>query len=250
MTSPLALAAATSGLDSDPVLALARDTIVVETFLAALAMFGALLSRRAIGTTLGWTRSPMKGREIAALCVGTLALSHSLDAALSWSGWVEHSVLAELPKILAGTRGARLVVALIALALFPAVAEELLCRGWIQGALVRRFGAGIGIAASAALFGALHIDPAHAAAAGVLGVYLGLVAYWARSILPAVLCHAVNNSAAVALAAWFGGEAAAASPSIFGMLASAAVAAGALVWVGRRARPERTPPSPLPPTGD
>ncbi len=240
MVPGFVLAAPADAVGSDPVLSLARAAVLVEALLAAIAIFGALLSQRGVGRALGFTRSRLPWSDVAALCVGTLALSHGLDAALHWTGWIERSVLAELPELLYGTGGSRLVVALDSLAVFPAVAEEMLCRGWIQGVLVRRFGAAAGIAGSALVFGALHLDPVHVVAAAVLGLYLGVVAHWAGSILPAILCHGLNNAAAVTLAAQLGPS----SGGLPTLLGAGAVAVGALVWVGRRrARREAIDPS-------
>ncbi len=56
--------------------------------------------------------------------------------------------------------------------------------------------------AAACLFGAAHGDPVHAAAAAVLGLYLGTVALLAASTRAAVACHVVNNTVAVLASAW------------------------------------------------
>jgi membrane protease YdiL (CAAX protease family) len=239
VTPSVFVAARADTVGGDPLLALATDAVIVELFLASLAIGGALLSRRSIRYTLGFVPSRMPWRDVAVLCAGTLALSHGLDTALAWSGWIEHSVLADLPEQMEGATGARLAVALIALALFPAVAEEMLCRGWIQRSLVARIGPTLGIGAAALVFGALHIDPVHALVATGLGLYLGLVAHWADSIVPTVVCHGVNNAAAVVAAAQLGPN-----PGNEGTLIVSGMAAmAALAWAGRRARRRRAVPS-------
>ncbi len=229
--TPYALAAPYDGVGDDPVLALARDAAIAEMFLLSVALVAALLSRRAISRTLGLVRSRMPAREVAVLCVGTLALSHGLDTALAWSGWIEHSVLADLPDQLAGASGARLGVALLALALLPAVAEELLCRGWIQGSLVARLGPALGIGGASLVFGLLHIDPVHGVVATGLGLYLGLVAHWAGSVVPSMVCHGVNNAAAVVAAAQLGPNAGSPTTLVLSLAAALAI----LAWAGRRA---------------
>jgi membrane protease YdiL (CAAX protease family) len=133
-----------------------------------------------------------------------LALSHALDGVLEMSGLREHSALAELPVRLEGARGRTLVLALMGLGLAPGIAEELLCRGLVQRGLLERLGPVRAIGAGALLFGALHLEPVHAAFAGVLGAYLGVVAWWSDSTRAAILCHAVNNLVSVGLAVTLG----------------------------------------------
>jgi len=49
------------------------------------------------------------------------------------------------------------------------------------------------VAVAALAFAALHIEPLHATLALVLGLWLGTVARWTGSALPAVAAHVVNN---------------------------------------------------------
>jgi hypothetical protein len=58
------------------------------------------------------------------------------------------------------------------------------------------------VALATGLFAALHADPVHAAFAGVLGLYLGLVCHLAASVRPAIACHAANNLCAVVASAF------------------------------------------------
>jgi membrane protease YdiL (CAAX protease family) len=66
------------------------------------------------------------------------------------------------------------------------VAEELLCRGLVQRGLEGRLGAPAAIAASACVFGALHIEAVHGVFAAALGLYLGTAAYLAGSVRAAI----------------------------------------------------------------
>ena len=236
--------------EDDPLATMALFTVGVEGFIAALAVAGALLGASAV-RGLGLTPGRLAGRDVALLAVGTLALSHALDGILHVFGLAQDSVLGEFPALLEGARGARLVLALLAFGVVPAIAEELLCRGLVQGVLVRRFGAGLGVAGSAIVFGVLHVEPVHAAFAAVLGLYLGTVAHWAGSSRPAILCHGANNLAAVAFAAASVGP-----PTSLSTVAGGLAIAAACAWrVGRRsaapppsvpaaiARPERKFPA-------
>jgi membrane protease YdiL (CAAX protease family) len=188
---------------SDLLIRLTLGALGAELLLVAVAIGGALLGGprpwRRLGLGVGPSRLGPRG--LALLVLGTLALSHALDGCLRMSGLADQTILGELPHIVAGERGGRLLLVLAALGLAPAVAEELLCRGLVQRALTARFGAGIGIAAAASVFGVLHVDPIHGVLAAVLGLYLGLAAHWAGNSWVPIVCHAANNLAAVGLSA-------------------------------------------------
>ena len=187
----------------DPLLALCRASLRAELAIGTIALAGALLAGPPVARRLGLSRVDpgLGGHGLGWLVLGTLALSHALDAALALTGLGEQSALAHFPALLAGARGERLLVALVALGLAPAVAEELLCRGLLQRALVARIGPGFGIGLAAAVFGALHLEPIHAGFALLLGLYLGAAAHWAGHTWAAIVCHGVNNLTAVGLAA-------------------------------------------------
>jgi membrane protease YdiL (CAAX protease family) len=87
-----------------------------------------------------------------------------------------------------------------AVALVPAVCEELLCRGALTFALRRRAPAAAAVLVSALLFAALHGSPYRFVPTFLLGVLFGAIALRAGSIVPTILAHAVNNAAVVLIA--------------------------------------------------
>jgi len=188
---------------SDLLVRLALGALGAELLLVAVAIGGALIAGshpwRRLGISVGPSRLSRRG--LGLLVLGTLALSHSLDGWLRVSGLADQTALGEFPRIVAGERGGRLALALAALGVAPALAEELLCRGLIQRAVTARFGVGVGIGVAAVVFAVLHVDPIHAALAAILGLYLGIAAHWAGNIWAPIACHAANNLAAVALSA-------------------------------------------------
>ena len=82
-------------------------------------------------------------------------------------------------------------------ALFPAVGEELLFRGFLGRGLVARWGTWKGVLLTSLLFGAMHIHPFHAVVAAFLGVILHTVYLWTRSLIAPMLLHGINNYAAI-----------------------------------------------------
>jgi membrane protease YdiL (CAAX protease family) len=185
----------------------ALAVVGLQLFLACAALAGAVLSPAPLCARLGLTRSQLSWSRLLLLVGGTIALSHGLDGVLDWTGLHERSALAEFEAVFEGVRGRMLVVALLAIGVAPGIAEELLFRGLLQRGLEPRLGPGRAIVLSAALFGALHLEPIHAIVAGLLGLYLGAAAHLAASIRASIACHVANNLFGVATVAWLPGSA-------------------------------------------
>jgi len=127
------------------------------------------------------------------------------------------------------------ILGIFLLAVLPPVCEEALCRGFLFSAFEARHGARKAILATAALFGALHLDLYRLPATFLGGLLLGFVRFRTGSLLASILVHASYNglvAAAVylpsldrALAAAIEGPAVAA--------AAAALAFGLLLLRGR-----------------
>ena len=102
--------------------------------------------------------------------------------------------------------------ALAMFALLPAVCEEVVFRGVLARSLGRRWSLVAAAALSAAVFSAYHLSLVQALPTLTLGVGLAVIAIRADSIAPAMLAHALNNAAAIAvsrgalpeLAGWLG----------------------------------------------
>lgn len=178
--------------------ALWRD-VQGQLLYALLALAGAAaLPGRSIADRLGLGSGRLGAGRIAVALLGFLALSHGLHGAVVWLGLLEGTTLAEIDEVVRETHPAHPALVFLAVGLAPALGEELLFRGFLLRLLASRWPGAIAVFGSAALFGAAHLDLVHGAAAFVLGGYLAAVAERAGSLRPALLCHAVNNSLAVA----------------------------------------------------
>jgi ABC-2 type transport system permease protein/sodium transport system permease protein len=138
-----------------------------------------------------------------------------------------------------------------ALAVVPAVAEELFFRGYLLSALLgggRRVGRAV--LGSAALFAAFHLLVSDALAVErlapsfLLGMVLGWLAYASGSVLPGMLLHVLHNGGMVLLgyyepqlvaAGWLGEGQEHYPPWL--LAAAAPPAALGLAWLGRLRRP-------------
>jgi sodium transport system permease protein len=128
------------------------------------------------------------------------------------------------------------------------VFEEILFRGPVQTALMRRSRPLVAIGITALIFGGAHLDLHGLAMRTALGFVLGYIVYRTNSIFPAMLMHGLYDATALGLAAWevhkHGAEGATQPYDAASMLRFAVglVVAAAGAWVLSKARPAVMPP--------
>ncbi len=76
------------------------------------------------------------------------------------------------------------------------IIEEIFFRGLVLESLSRRWKSGAAVAASAALFGLIHLNPPQILNAAVIGVIMGYIYLRSHSLLPVIVIHAINNALA------------------------------------------------------
>ncbi len=102
-------------------------------------------------------------------------------------------------KFIEELAGVNFWYALFVIAVLPAIAEELLFRGYILRGAVRTIGVTGGIILTGILFGLFHIDPYRLFATAFLGIFLSAIGY-RHGLLIAMLAHFVNNALALSWA--------------------------------------------------
>jgi sodium transport system permease protein len=110
---------------------------------------------------------------------------------------ISPEALEQLRPFSAILRDAPLWQVLLAIAVVPAICEELAFRGFILSGLRRIGHKWTAIVLTAAFFGATHAILQQSIGALVVGVVLGYIAVKTGSILPAVLYHATHNALSV-----------------------------------------------------
>lgn len=88
-------------------------------------------------------------------------------------------------------------IVLLVVAIIPAISEELLFRGFLFSGLLGRGHVRTAILASATIFAVFHFIVFKFAVTFFLGVVLAYLCWRARSILPCIIAHALNNALGV-----------------------------------------------------
>ena len=135
------------------------------------------------------------GGALAVMALGMLTLGQALDS-LTWlMGLGQHGAMMVVRRVLEGAIGPDLFGAVVVFGPIAGVAEELFFRGYMQTRLAEAWGATRAVLVTAACFGVLHVDLSgvHMVLAFAMGLYLGFVVERTGSVLPAVVCHVINN---------------------------------------------------------
>lgn len=183
-----------------------RPTLIgAELMLIAPALVALTLLRRPLAASLGL--GPIdRALIVVSVCAGAALWAASLGLLEVQSAiWPPSEAFLEtfrqLHKALKPRDAMDAAFSVAAIAVFPAVCEEILFRGVILPSLARSLRP-IGAAlASALLFGLIHLDAAGDAAAFtripfaiLVGVGLGLLRVRTGSLVPPILGHAVLNT--------------------------------------------------------
>ncbi len=190
----------------DPGSSMMRLIVVQQlAMIACPAVFMGLLLTTSLRATF---RLRMPSLTAMAIGVGLAVIAHPLSMELS-RFLVEHQVFPELPEsarqvmelLKTGERPTWLL--LLVFAVTPAICEELAFRGFILSGLARGGRLAIAVGISSVMFGIIHMIPQQAFNAALLGLVLGLLAIYSRSLFPAMAFHFCNN----ALATFYSSEA-------------------------------------------
>jgi membrane protease YdiL (CAAX protease family) len=172
---------------------------------------------------------PWHGYAVAVL--GTVALGFGSSLLIELLGWGDEGALKMFSDALGGLRGMALVLAATVVGVAPGLGEEMLFRGYTQTRLTPRWGRRLSITVTSLLFALIHLDFVQGAFVLLLGLWLGALTERAGSIWPAIVCHALNNTAATLVAPFDPTGGASVCPRMtMPLIAGAAVVLAACVW--------------------
>ena len=228
VTALLTWRTGTLDLERDALTALLVGVPASSLTLIAIAL---LAAGRPRSLHLRLLPSGVPAREIVVMVVGILALSQALESLVLLLNVGTGPALEWMARTMASATPVGLALAVVVIGLFAPVGEELFFRGYMLTRLRRVWSPGPAILVSAVAFGIIHGEWVHGLLAAGIGVYLGLVTERSGSVVPAIICHAVNNTASVLLSAWLG------SPQGHALNAGLMLAAGLVVaWALVRLR--------------
>ncbi len=148
--------------------------------------------RRANGVQLGLSGLGLVVLLPLVAWLGTVNAEIPLPEA--WRAWDEQQA-ALIEQVLGAD--INMVLALLFVAVTPALCEELMFRGYLQRQVERSLGVAWSIVLVGLVFGLFHLRPTQVLPLATLGVYLGFSVWVTGSLWAGVLVHLLNNGLAV-----------------------------------------------------
>jgi membrane protease YdiL (CAAX protease family) len=179
-------------------------TIPVQLMLIATGFGGAALSATPWRERLAWRAPGLGVGTWALILLGSLGVLLSLQLLADWAIEEPSEHLVLITRLLTETEGAAAVFMFFFFSVMPGFAEEVVFRGFVQTGLARRWPAWAAIGMSGLAFALIHLDPQHMTFVFPLGLWFGFLAWATRSVITAMIVHALNNLTAIALARTFG----------------------------------------------
>ncbi len=143
----------------------------------------------------------LRGARTRYFVEAVAAAGIGLGLAFGWTAFAAEAGIDMTSGLISIVESLGLPLALFAIALCPAVFEELAFRGIIQGRMIRLLGAGTGIPLTAVLFMFAHGVSAASPIHLLLGMQLGFLRQRSGSLYPGMILHGLYNGVLVATAA-------------------------------------------------
>jgi membrane protease YdiL (CAAX protease family) len=180
------------------------NLLLAEVCLVAPALLALLLFGIPLGAGIGLR--PIR-RPTVLLSVGlgaTLWLASLGLLELQYTVWAPPpgylEMFRRLHEALRPANPADALLSLMAIALVPALCEEVLVRGVVLPSLVTIIGGPAAVVVSAVLFGLMHLDPYRFPFTCAVGLALGAVRLRTGSLFPSVAAHATLNGLTLVVA--------------------------------------------------
>ncbi len=117
-----------------------------------------------------------------------------------WATTMEDNTAQMLEGMLAADSGFEFMFNVLVIAIIPAIGEEIIFRGWLQGKMQRSFNSPVvAIWLTAILFSAFHAQFEGFIPRMLLGALLGYLFYWTNNLWVPIIAHFLNNFIQVVL---------------------------------------------------
>ncbi len=168
--------------------------VITQLIIVGVPMLMAIYSKKSIKKTFKLRCFKLVDIPVAlVLIIGALMLGMALTAIV---GSVFSSSAENIEASADMLFGNEFPIALVVVALLPAVCEELLFRGYVLGALTNRYSNTVSIILSSALFGIYHMSVVKFFTTALLGAVIAYVAHKTKSLIPGIIMHFTNNAIA------------------------------------------------------
>lgn len=164
----------------------------------ACAMVAAAMSGVPWRERLRFKPSGLSPDRLIASAIGASTLGF-MYAMLDALRLMPHSMTLESLGGVIAESGLGVAPFIVTIGLLPGIAEEFFFRGYIQTRFTERWGCGWSIFLTALMFGIYHVDLGQGLFAFAMGLYLGALTERVGSIVPAMICHAANNTFSVVM---------------------------------------------------
>jgi len=94
-------------------------------------------------------------------------------------------------------------IALLNIAVVPAVCEEVLFRGYVLRSFEKSWGIKAGIIVSGIIFGMYHLQLTNVLPLAAIGILLAYITWASQSLYPAMVAHFVNNGASILMGKFY-----------------------------------------------
>ena len=139
---------------------------------------------------------PTPAIDVTLAVFGMLALTTVLSQAILLLGVGQGGSIEKLRELFEAMTLTERAMMLPITAIAAGAAEELFFRGYCLTQLELSSGPVGAVVTSALLFGFIHFDPVHSAAAAAMGLFLGWCVLHSGSLWTSIAAHVVNNAAA------------------------------------------------------
>jgi uncharacterized protein len=128
-----------------------------------------------------------------AIGAGLSVVTDEIDRLVEFILPMPEEIRRSLTDVMTAHSAADFALLVLAVVVAASIAEEMLFRGFLQGALERSMDVTKAVLLSAFIFTLLHFNPWWLIDILVAGVFLGVMSWKSRSLWPCVIVHAVNN---------------------------------------------------------
>lgn len=147
-----------------------------------------------LAARLGWSDEPIRPLEVLVVLAGTWACGVLVIVPLRFVRGPPTGTLATFAKTAAETTPLQFATLVLVGAVGAGLLEELLFRGFAQRRLVERWGVGVGVVVTSAVFALWHFDVEQGLYAFGVGIWLGLSAVRTGSTVTGAFAHVLNNA--------------------------------------------------------